>query len=272
MKLVDPAINFEFIFRIWNFICERTRWKPDRYSIFAAAATNFLRANRSIIIINMKNTIDPITAQPRENYTPLQTRNSRADIIRTDSNVDGTARTIDRRATFSRRLGAHREVDDAARDPQITARRIRQLLGRSRAGVECKGDTLTCGVIDFERKRESGGNLSSRRRSISRNTATRSVKIPISLLLSVRERVRLPSPSDSRRRYRTGPAGDVCISRDFRASANGQCIYKHGTWPSLAPRPRFRTWERAGKGRPDLEDRTRGSLPIRGSTMRARGE
>lgn len=154
----------------------------------------------------------------------------------------------------------------------ITARRIRQLLGRSRTGVECKGDTLTCGMIDFERKRESGGNLSSRRRSISRNTATRSVKIPISLLLSVRERVRLPSPSDSRRRYRTGPAGDVCISRDFRASANGQCSYKHGTRPSLAPRPRFRTWERAGKGRPDLEDRTRGSLPIRGSTMRARGE
>lgn len=132
MKLVNPAVNFEFVFRIWNFICERTRWKPDRYSIFAAATTNFLRANRSIIIINMRNTIDPITAQPRENYTPLQTRNSPADIIRADRNVDGTAWTIDRRATFSQRLGAHREVDDAARDPQITARRIRQLPDRSR--------------------------------------------------------------------------------------------------------------------------------------------
>lgn len=134
--------------------------------------------------------------------------------------------------------------------------------------VECKGDTLTCGVIDFSENANQGA-ICQTVDVPSLATRPRSVKIPISLLRSrTRARVRL-----LRHRYPTSiphrvqAAGDMRISRDFRASANGQCIYTGRGRRSLLGRDfaRGNARERSTGSR-----RQNTGLPIRGSTMRER--
>lgn len=117
--------------------------------------------------------------------------------------------------------------------------------------------------------------VKSRRRSISRNTATQREDTD---LLTSRARAHLTSRlsfADTWHRYRCIGGRRRCIATapcDFRvtrAIANGQCISaRGGRRKSHAARTRFRAWETRGKGRPDLEDNT--GLPIRGSTTRER--
>lgn len=143
-------------------------------------------------------------------------------------------------------------------NPAITPRR-----------VECKGDTLTCGVIDFSENANQGA-ICQTVDVPSLATRPRSVKIPISLLRVVRERVRLLHHRYSTSiPHRVQAAGDMRISRDFRASANGQCIYSTG-------RGRRSLLGRDFAFRGNARERSTGSrrqntgLPIRGSTMRER--